>query len=67
MVRRAAGDAWARPADVLKLLGLDERTAVAEVVRTAVDYATGRTGRPIQQDDEPAGAAERRARHDKTL
>jgi hypothetical protein len=31
-------DAWARPGEVLALLGLDERVDLAEVVRTEVDY-----------------------------
>ena len=39
-----AGDTWARPGDVLKLLGLDERAALADVVRTAVDYTDASTG-----------------------
>ncbi len=32
------GDAWARPGEVLKLLGLDERIHLAAVERTAVEY-----------------------------
>ncbi len=59
-----AGDTWARPGDVLKLLGLEEQAAVAQVVRTAVEYATGprRRGRPY--DDERADAPEARPSND---
>jgi radical SAM-linked protein len=32
------GDAWARPGELLRLLGLDERTNLAAVERTAVQY-----------------------------
>jgi radical SAM-linked protein len=51
------GDTWARPGDLLKLLGLDERAALAQVVRTAVDYTTGPAGGTGgHTDDAPAGA-----------
>jgi len=32
------GDLWARPGEVLRLLGLDERTSLAGAVRTEVEY-----------------------------
>jgi len=32
------GDTWARPAEVLKLLDMDDRVDLAAVVRTAVEY-----------------------------
>lgn len=35
---RPQGDLWARPAEVLGLVGLDERSDLAHVVRTEVDY-----------------------------
>ncbi|MCJ7543932.1 MAG: TIGR03936 family radical SAM-associated protein [Phycisphaerae bacterium] len=54
------GDTWARPGDVLKLLGLDERVALAEVVRTAVEYADRAPGGHGQYDDASAGASEAR-------
>lgn len=53
-------DTWARPGDVLKLLGLDERAALAEVVRTAVEYTDGAAGGHGQDDDESACASEAR-------
>ena len=52
------GDTWARPGDLLRLLGLDERAALAQVVRTAVDYAAGPAGEMgPRRDDAQAGAA----------
>lgn len=35
------GDIWARPGEVLRLLGLDERVDLAQMVRTTVDYGPG--------------------------
>lgn len=34
------GDLWARPGELLALLGLDQRVDLARVVRTAVEYDT---------------------------
>lgn len=50
------GDRWARPSEVLRLLGLDERGDLAELVRTAVECGTppggDRTPRPGQEGAE---------------
>jgi len=35
------GDLWARPGEVLRLLGLDEQTDLANVIRSEVDYGLG--------------------------
>lgn len=37
---RPQGDLWARPGEVLTLLGLDDRVDLARVERTAVEYRT---------------------------
>ncbi|MBS3734562.1 MAG: TIGR03936 family radical SAM-associated protein [Phycisphaerae bacterium] len=37
-------DIWARPAEVLRLVGLDENTELGRVVRTEVDYGLQDTG-----------------------
>ena len=37
---RPQGDLWARPGEVLTLLGLDDRVDLARVERTAVEYKT---------------------------
>lgn len=37
---RPQGDLWARPGEVLALLGLDDRVDLARVERTAVEYKT---------------------------
>jgi radical SAM-linked protein len=46
-----AGDAWPRCGDVLKLVGLDERVKLADVVRTAVNYATDDRAEPSQHNE----------------
>lgn len=38
MTLRTRGDLWARPGEVLRLLGLDERADLARLVRVAVEY-----------------------------
>ncbi len=38
MTLRTRGDLWARPGEVLRLLGLDERVDLAHLVRVAVEY-----------------------------
>jgi len=35
---RPLGQLWARPGEVLRFVGLDERVDLAGVVRTAVEY-----------------------------
>lgn len=37
MTLKAKGDLWARPGEVLRLLGLDERADLAATVRTAIE------------------------------
>lgn len=39
MVLSPRGDSWARPSEMLRLLGLDERVDLAQLVRTGVDYS----------------------------
>jgi radical SAM-linked protein len=48
------GDVWARPAEVLTLLGLDGRVDLATVVRAEVDYAS-----PEESKQETVPQAER--------
>ena len=38
------GDLWARPGEVLTLLGLDERVDLARLVRSGAEYETGNGG-----------------------
>ncbi len=38
------GDTWARPSEVLRLLGLDERVDLAATVRTVLEFQTNPTG-----------------------
>lgn len=40
MTLRRQGDTWARPGEVLALLGLDARVDLARLVRTGADYET---------------------------
>jgi radical SAM-linked protein len=45
------GESWARPGEVLRLLGLEERINLARVVRTAVEYEFGPAPAPACADD----------------
>jgi hypothetical protein len=49
MVLVPKGDAWARPGEVLALLGLDERQDLADLVRTELDCELPRGQTPLHR------------------
>jgi len=61
MVLTPSGDLWARPGEVLKLLDMDERTSMARLVRTNIDY-----GLPSRQDDVCRGGIQNKIETEKS-